>query len=73
MVAYMARAGAAWPCPGRGIARHMLGLWTGQPGARRWRQVWSDHRLRGEPPAVVARRATQARLDAQRQAEPASA
>ena len=27
-------------------ARHMLGLWNGQPGARRWRQVWCDHRLK---------------------------
>ena len=25
------------------IARHMLGLRNGEPGARRWRQVWSDH------------------------------
>lgn len=28
------------------IARHMLGLRHGLPGARRWRQVWSDHRLK---------------------------
>ena len=28
------------------IARHMLGLRNGLPGARRWRQVWSDHRLK---------------------------
>ena len=27
-------------------ARHMLGLWNGTPGARKWRQVWSDHRLK---------------------------
>ncbi|HEY0886114.1 MAG TPA: tRNA dihydrouridine(20/20a) synthase DusA, partial [Ramlibacter sp.] len=24
-----------------------------QPGARRWRQVWSDHRLKSFPPAEV--------------------
>ena len=24
----------------------MLGLRHGLPGARRWRQVWSDHRLK---------------------------
>jgi tRNA-dihydrouridine synthase A len=31
----------------------MLGLWNGMPGARRWRQVWSDHHLKDEPPARV--------------------
>jgi tRNA-dihydrouridine synthase A len=48
MVDYMAREqqrGTSW----LRIARHMLGLWNGQPGARRWRQVWSDHR-RGDQP-----------------------
>ena len=34
-------------------ARHMLGLRHGQPGARRWRQVWSDHRLKDHTPAQV--------------------
>jgi tRNA-dihydrouridine synthase A len=34
-------------------ARHMLGLWNGMPGARRWRQVWSDHRLKHETPRRV--------------------
>ena len=34
-------------------ARHMLGLWNGINGARRWRQVWSDHRLKGFTPAEV--------------------
>jgi tRNA-dihydrouridine synthase A len=28
------------------IARHMLGLRHGLAGARRWRQVWSDHKLK---------------------------
>ncbi len=49
MVAYMAREAAAhgtlWPT----IARHMLGLRHGLPGARRWRQVWSDHHLKALP------------------------
>jgi tRNA-dihydrouridine synthase A len=40
----------------------MLGLWNGTPGARRWRQVWSDHRLKAEAPARVAGLAHQARL-----------
>ena len=33
--------------------RHALGLWNGTPGARRWRQVWSDHRLKAWPPHKV--------------------
>ncbi len=43
-------------------ARHMLGLRNGQPGARRWRQVWSDHRRKTQPPRVVQAAATAARL-----------
>jgi tRNA-dihydrouridine synthase A len=53
MVAYMerenARSGTPWPA----IARHMLGLYNGTPGARRWRQAWSDHRLKERPPRAV--------------------
>jgi tRNA-dihydrouridine synthase A len=30
------------------------------PGARRWRQVWSDHRLKALPPQEVHRRAAEA-------------
>jgi tRNA-dihydrouridine synthase A len=62
MVEYMTRwatQGGAWP----NVARHMMGLVHGLPGARRWRQVWSDHRLRDTAPALVmqqARRALQA-------------
>ncbi|MBP6899462.1 MAG: tRNA dihydrouridine(20/20a) synthase DusA [Burkholderiaceae bacterium] len=63
MVAYMARQQAERGTPWSHIARHMLGLWNGRPGARRWRQVWSDHRLKAEPAAVVARQAAQARHD----------
>jgi len=50
-------------------ARHMLGLWNGQPGARRWRQVWSDHRLKSLAPSAVAGLATRARRHPQ--ADPA--
>jgi tRNA-dihydrouridine synthase A len=60
-VAYMARQAEAGE-PWSRIARHLLGLWNGQPGARRWRQVWSDHRLKGEPVTRVARPAREARL-----------
>ncbi len=42
-------------------ARHMLGLWNGTPGARKWRQVWSNHRLKDQSPAAVARLADAAR------------
>jgi tRNA-dihydrouridine synthase A len=48
-------------------SRHMLGLWNGTPGARRWRQVWSNHRLKDQPPAQVAVLAHAARCH-QRQA-----
>lgn len=42
--------------------RHALGLWNGMPGARRWRQLWSDHRLRDRGPVEVAALAREARL-----------
>jgi tRNA-dihydrouridine synthase A len=54
MVDYMARETALNGTPWSTIARHMLGLRHGLPGARRWRQVWSDHRLKGLHPAEVA-------------------
>jgi tRNA-dihydrouridine synthase A len=60
MVAYMERH-AAQGTPWSRIARHMLGLWNGTPGARRWRQVWSDHRLKTESPRRVHVLATRAR------------
>ncbi|MBE2243270.1 MAG: tRNA dihydrouridine(20/20a) synthase DusA [Burkholderiaceae bacterium] len=59
-VAYLERlhaAGKPWPR----AMRHALGLWNGTPGARRWRQVWSDHRLKLEPPRKVAAMAREAR------------
>jgi len=52
-VAYMEREQAARGTPWRQMARHMLGLWNGMPGARRWRQVWSDHRHAGLAPREV--------------------
>jgi tRNA-dihydrouridine synthase A len=53
MVAYMERAHAQDGCPWYAIARHMLGLRHGLRGARKWRQVWSDHRLKPLPPREV--------------------
>jgi len=67
MVAYMSRS-ALRGVPWAAVSRHMLGLWNGTPGARRWRQVWSDHRLKALAPAAVAARASAARLDALREA-----
>jgi tRNA-dihydrouridine synthase A len=57
MVAYMEREAAAHGTPWPSIARHMLGLRHGLPGARRWRQAWSDHRLKQERPRTVLARA----------------
>jgi len=53
MVDYMLRAAAEDGCPWYAIARHMLGLRHGLPGARRWRQVWSDHKLKPLDPREV--------------------
>jgi tRNA-dihydrouridine synthase A len=61
LVAYMERMGGEgvpWPH----VARHMLGLWNGTPGARRWRQVWSNHLLKSKSPTQVAALARAARL-----------
>ncbi len=53
MVAYMEREAVEHGTPWSNIARHMLGLRHGLPGARRWRQVWSDHKQKGRPPREV--------------------
>ena len=53
MVDYMVRQAAEHGTPWSHIARHMLGLRNGTPGARKWRQVWSDHRLKTSAPADV--------------------
>jgi tRNA-dihydrouridine synthase A len=46
MCDYMAREAALHGTPWSSIARHMLGLRHGLAGSRRWRQVWSDHKLK---------------------------
>jgi tRNA-dihydrouridine synthase A len=68
MVAHMARQAVDHGTPWSHIARHILGLYNGLPGARRWRQVWSDHRLKGLPATDVWRLATEARVRAHAQA-----
>lgn len=63
MVAYMEREAAGYGTSWYSIARHMLGLRHGLPGARKWRQVWSDHRLKELPArevGVLARQASHA-------------
>ncbi len=64
MVGYMQREAAAHGTPWPAIARHMLGLRHGQPGARRWRQVWSDHRNKALDPEAVSELACQATTQA---------
>jgi len=59
MVVYMEQQ-AAHGVPWFAVARHMLGLRHAQRGARKWRQVWSDHRLKHRPVAEVAALARQA-------------
>ena len=53
MVDYMEYEAAKYGTHWYSIARHMLGLRNGLPGARRWRQVWSDHRLKHLPAREV--------------------
>lgn len=53
MVTYMTQQMAEHGTPWSAVSRHFLGLRSGMPGARRWRQVWSDHRLKNEPAEVV--------------------
>lgn len=65
MVEYMEREMAQHGTPWYGIARHMLGLRHGQPGARRWRQVWSDHRLKDRPAREVMALANESIRDAE--------
>ncbi len=53
MCEYMVREADGHGTPWPNVARHMLGLRNGLAGARRWRRVWSDHRLKTQPPHAV--------------------
>ena len=53
MVDYMAGL-QAQGVPWNHAARHMMGLWRGTAGARHWRQVWSDSRLKEHTPLAVS-------------------
>ena len=59
MVDYMERQARDHGTPWWNISRHMMGLWHGTPGARHWRQVWSDHRVKNESARSVSQRAQQ--------------
>lgn len=54
MVDYMARLQGEHGLSWTHASRHMLGLRNGLPGARRWRQLWSDHRVKDAPVHDVA-------------------
>lgn len=60
MVEYMEREAALYGTPWPHIARHMLGLRHSLPGARIWRQVWSNHLLKDRPAREVHALAVQA-------------
>ena len=60
MVSYMERAFKEDACPWYAIARHMLGLYHGERGGRLWRQVWSNHKLKPQPPREVMQLAREA-------------
>jgi tRNA-dihydrouridine synthase A len=62
MVDYMASM-AGGPQHWSQASRHMMGLWNGIKGARRWRQVWSDHKMKALPAAEVSRRAREGMME----------
>ncbi|AOG21674.1 tRNA dihydrouridine synthase A family protein [Acidovorax sp. RAC01] len=62
MVAYMEQESARYGTPWPHIARHMLGLRHSLPGARIWRQVWSNHLLKDRPAREVHALAQQSYL-----------
>ena len=64
MVEYMEREAAQYGTPWPHIARHMLGLRHSLPGARIWRQVWSNHLLKDRPAREVHALAMQAYANA---------
>lgn len=53
MVEYMMTQQHKFQTPWTHIAKHMLGLRNGLPGARIWRQVWSNHQNKLKSPLEV--------------------
>ena len=66
MVRYIEAEHRTHGTPWAHAATHMLGLWNSRPGARAWRRVWSDHRLKGAAVWEVFEMAMKARLAATR-------
>lgn len=54
MLGHMEREAAERGTPWNAVSRHILGLYHGEPGARLWRQVWSDPALKRAPVEQVA-------------------
>ena len=54
MVRYMEREQKENNVHWSSVARHMLGLYHAQPGGKRWRRVWSDHKLKNKTPQEVS-------------------
>ena len=63
MVSYMAACVAKGE-PWSRTSRHLLGLRNTLPGARAWRQVWSDHHHKDKAPQWVSALARQRALEA---------
>ena len=63
MVSYMAACVAKGE-PWSRTSRHLLGLRNTLPGARAWRQVWSDHHHKDKGPQWVSTLARQRALEA---------
>lgn len=55
MLDYMMLQFEKFHTPWTSISKHMLGLRNGLPGARIWRQVWSDHKNKHLSPTQVSR------------------
>ncbi len=60
MLAYLEELHAAGK-PWGHASRHIMGLRNGTPGARRWRQVWSDPQYKAGPPRLAFEAARSAR------------
>ena len=44
MIPYIAEQGKEYGTPAKSITRHMIGLYHGQPGGRKWRRALSEQR-----------------------------
>jgi tRNA-dihydrouridine synthase A len=66
-VSYMAACVASGE-PWSRTSRHMLGLRNTLPGARAWRQVWSDHHYKDSAPELVSALARQRAAESARAA-----